>query len=51
MKKEVGSMKREVRSRKFICLFVALRPSSMLVYLGDGFAQTILRASTLMLPH
>ena len=31
----------------FVCWLVAKRPSNMLVYLRDGFAQTILRAATL----
>ena len=33
--------------REFVCLLVAYRPSNMRVYLGDGSAQTILRAATL----
>ena len=35
-----------IRSR-FVCWLVAYRPSNMRVYLRDGSAQTILRATTL----
>ena len=34
-------------SMVFDCLFVAKRPSNMLLYLRDGSAQTILHAATL----